>query len=353
MLYPVIMAGGVGRRLWPISTGKIPKQVNPFLDGETMLAKTYKRLLHGFSPEQIFVTTSAEHLGKIRKDLKGVPLSHYSIEPARRETAPALGLALTKLAAHDPKAIFVYVNADNFVKNEPEFHRALRSAEKIVMRNPRRLVLIGVRPTYAETGYGYIKIGHRVHAGVKDKTFLIDSFVEKPSESRAAEFVTSGKYLWNPTLIVGRASYVLSLYKKFLPELYRGLMRITKDQKTVRSVFPQLPKIDINRGILEHARGMLVLPAEFGWTDIGHWRSVHEVLAPHPDHNVTRGETVVIDSLGNLLFSESGKLVAAVGVHDTVLVETKKAILLIAKSRAHDVKKIIEEMEKRGLQKYL
>ncbi len=361
MLYPIIMAGGVGRRLWPISTGKTPKQVSPFLDGETMLTKTMRRLAHRWRPGELFVATSREVSSVVRRALPQVPASHFSIEPERRETAPALALAVLRLHHHDPKAAFVYINADNFIKNEAEFHRVLRLGEKIIHKHPRRLVIIGVRPTYAEPGLGYIKMG-REEKGLgtkKDHAYAIESFVEKPDAARAAEFIASGKYLWNPTLIMARADNMLALYRRHLPVIASCLERIRpvlgtrKERMVIDRTFRKMTRIDINRGILEKEKGMLTIPAEFGWTDVGHWKSVHEALSPHPDHNVTRGEVVTIDSRGNFLFSESGKLIATVGIHDTVLVETKNAILLISKYRAHEVKQVIEEMEKRGLNKYL
>lgn len=326
-----------------------------------MLEKTMRRLSLRWQPADMFVATSREVAHLIRRALPQIPASHFSVEPERRETAPALALAVLRVQHHDPQASFVYVNADNFIKNETEFHRVIKIGEKIVSRHPRRLVIIGVRPTYAESGLGYIKMG-REATGLgtkKDRVYAIDSFVEKPDAARAAEFVASGQYLWNPTLIMARADHMLALYRKHLPAIAARLDRIrpamgTKQERAVTDrEFKKMTKIDINRGILEKEKGMLTIPAEFGWTDVGHWRSVHEVLAPHPDHNVTHGETVIIDSLGNFLFSESGKLIASVGMRNTVLVETKNAILLIAKDRAHDVKRVIEEMEKRGLAKYL
>lgn len=270
MLYPIIMAGGVGTRLWPISRKSKPKQVYPLIDEETLLQKTWKRLRSGFSARSIFVSTNASLQNEVLRQLFDLKKENLVLEPARRGTAPALGLALLELAKRDPKGTFVFVNADNFVRKDEEFLRLLRVAERVIKQKPEHTLLIGVNPTYPEVGYGYIKMGASVLELGRDKVFSVESFVEKPDLKTARKFLRRWEYLWNPTLIVARVDHFLGLYKKHLPKMWRQLQR---------GEFTKIKAETIDYGILEKEKNMLTLPGNFGWTDVGHWRAVHEILA--------------------------------------------------------------------------
>ncbi|MBI2551782.1 mannose-1-phosphate guanylyltransferase [Candidatus Uhrbacteria bacterium] len=391
MLYAIIMAGGVGTRLWPVSTKGKPKQVYPLLDDETLLQKTWKRLRRGFPAKNIFVATSeglaeevARQLGAVHnppqpsltlregakrvlplrvrgseRGLRGVLDQNLILEPARRGTAPALGLALLKIAKRDPNGIFVFVNADNFVRKEDEFVRLLRVAERVIKKKPDHTLLIGVNPTYPETGYGYIKMGKPVLKFTVHRSqftvFEVEKFVEKPDLQTARKFLRRWEYLWNPTLVIARVDHFLGLYKKHLPKMWRQLQK---------GEFSKIKAETIDYGILEHETKMLVLPGNFGWTDVGHWRAVHEVLAGNirtkelknirTKGNICKaGKCVSVDSSGNLIYSLSGKLVALAGVQNMILIESENALLLCPKSRAQDVKKLVENLEKKGLKEYL
>lgn len=341
MMYAVIMAGGTGTRLWPVSRKSRPKQVHPFLDGETLLKKTFRRLRRGIPSDRIFVTTGRSVAALVRRDLPAVPSKNFSIESVRRETAPAFGLAVKKIYDRDPRAVVVYVNADNFVKDERKFHAALRQAEMAVRKHPDHLALIGITPNYPDSGLGYIQIGRSVGRGV----YRVKRFVEKPDAKTAARFVASRQYLWNPTLIVGRADHLLDLYRRHLPAVYALLDRPNQ--------FHRMPRATIDYGILEKEKNMLVIPADFGWSDIGHWRTVHETLAKKSSDNVIRGRHVGVGSSGNLLFSLAGKLIATAGVRDLVVIDDHDVILIADKHRVHEVKQLVAELERKGLKKYL
>lgn len=366
MLYPIIMAGGAGTRLWPISKKGKPKQVFPLLDHETLLQKTWKRLRRGFPGRNIYVTTGAHLVEEVRRQLPHHSARNLTVEPVRRGNAPALALALLKLVKRDPKAVFVYINSDNYISNETEFLRLLKRAEQAVRKNPDHLVCIGVNPTHPETGYGYIKMGAPVLKVGRDEVFAVDGFVEKPDAKTAKQFLRSWEYLWNPTLIVARADHFLDLYKKYLPAMWRVLERIGKATDTaqetavVKKEFPKIKAEVIEYGILEKEKKMLVLPGNFGWTDVGHWRAVHDILRASSveriasSRNVCKaGKCVSVDSRGNLIYSLSGKLVALAGVRNMILIESENALLLCPKSRAQDVKKLVENLEKKGLKEYL
>jgi mannose-1-phosphate guanylyltransferase len=248
------------------------------------------------------------------------------------------------------------VNADNFIRNETEFLRTLRSAERLVGIEPNTLVLIGVKPNYPETGYGYIKMGKR--AG-NFGAYAVERFVEKPDVAHAKRFLAAGNYLWNPTLLVGRVDYMLGLYKKHLPAVYRRLMSIApalgtgRERSAIRRAFRGMPRETIDYGILEKEKSMVVIPANFGWVDVGHWRTVKEVLSPDRRATLAIGRHVGVGSEGNLIYGFSGKLIATAGIKNMIIIETPDAILVCPRDRAHEVKKLVAEIERRGLKKYL
>lgn len=339
------MAGGAGTRLWPISRKNTPKQVYPLIDHETLLQKTWKRLRKGFSAKNILVSTGKGLAEEVGAQLKGLPADNLIVEPSRKGTAPALGLALLHLYKKDPKGIFVYINADNFVKKEKEFIRLLGVAERVIKKKSDHTLLIGVNPTYPETGYGYIKMGAQVLKLGKDEVFSVKKFVEKPDLVTAKKFLRRWEYLWNPTLVVARVDHFLGLYKKHLPKVYKQLKA---------GEFSKIKPETIDYGILEKESKMLVLPGNFGWTDVGHWKSVYEILAGSKKGDVCKaGKCISVDSKGNLLYSLSGKLVALAGVKNMILIESENALLLCPKSRVQDVKKLVKNLEKKGLKEYL
>ncbi len=360
----IILAGGGGTRLWPVSRKNMPKQVEAIIGDATLLRATYDRIRVGFAPEDIYVTIAEAHADVVRGQLPDLPIDNLVLEPCRRETAAAIGYALSRIAKNDPQATFVTVNSDAFVRDVPEYHRALRAAEQAVQADPTRTVLVGIPPTYPETGYGYIKMGSPAHSvEIGGKSFAVhavERFVEKPDLVTAEKYLADGGYLWNPTLIVGRIDHFLSLYRSLLPTHALYFDRIaasfgTEDEdETVRSHFARIPAISIDYGILEKAEGMSVMPANFGWADVGHWRAVCDILAPTPEENVVKGRHVGVDSHGNLIYGFGDKLIATAGVRDMVIIDTGDAVLVCAKDRAQDVKKIVGALEEDlELQKYL
>lgn len=363
MLYAILLAGGHGTRLWPVSRKSAPKQLQPLLGRDTLLRSTWKRLRKGLPASRILIVTNAAHSGAVRKDLPELPEENLLVEPALRHTAAAIGFGAAVALARDSKATVATVNSDAHVRNEKEYWRVLRLAEKAA-RKVRRLVLVGVRPSYPETGYGYIKMGSQVMRfsrgkGLHDEVFAVEGFREKPDLETAKAYVAQWEYLWNPTLIVADARVLMSAFKANLPKTWRELDAIRAAWKTprraaaVERAYRKFEPISIDYGLLEKEATMFVLPADFGWADVGHWRAVHEVLSGKPAGNVARGRHVSVDSEGNLLYSFTGKLVAAAGLKDMIVVETEDVILVCPKSRAQDVKKIVERLEKKGMKRYL
>lgn len=353
-LYAIIVAGGSGTRLWPLSRRATPKQILPVLGKQSLLASTWKRLRKELPASRILLVTNPAVAERARFELPELLAENLVVEPVRRETGPALGLGAAVVLSRDSKATVVNVNSDAHVKDAAGWWRAVHTAARVAERR-HRITLVGVRPTYPETGYGYIEMGKPSGRGI----FEVRGFREKPDRATAERYVGRWEFLWNPTLVVARASDLMVAYRKRLPRTWKALDAIRRAWRTGRretelaKTFPKCDTISVDYGILEKEKDMLVVPADFGWSDVGHWRAVHDALAPKPSDDVTRGPHVGLDCSGNLFYSYSGKLIAAVGLKDMVVVETEDSILVVPKTRAQEVKKIVETLEARKMNDYL
>ncbi len=359
-LYPVILAGGVGTRLWPVSRIRTPKQLHSFFGPSTLLEQAYKNLVRGFPRRAVQVSTNISSATAIRALIPQLPAHNLIVEPVRRNTAAALGYAAVVLLDRDPEAMLVTVNSDAWIGNPDAFLKAIEFAARIVGERKDHTVLVGINPTYPETGYGYIEMGLPVMKYGNLEAFIAKSFTEKPSLSRAKQYLSSWRYLWNPTVMSVRADHLLSLYRTHLPKVSQGLDRIAKvlhsrnAATAVKRAFHALPSISIDYGIAEKLKkNVLVIPAEFGWADVGSFRTVHEILSGRTRKNVARGKCISIDAENNLILPEKDKLVALIGVKNLVMVETQDALLLCHKERSQEVKKIVEMLKKKGMNKYL
>ncbi|MBI2636649.1 MAG: mannose-1-phosphate guanylyltransferase [Parcubacteria group bacterium] len=327
----VILAGGAGTRLWPLSRECFPKQLQPLFGKETLLQRTYRRLRRAaFGAGDVLVVTGANHARAVRAQLPELPRHSLLLEPLRRDSAGAIGFAAARVYRDHPDEVLVSVHAD----------------------------LYGITPTYPESGYGYIQVNKKVVHRAARSVYAVKRFVEKPSVRRARSFLSDPRYLWNPGWFAWRVRTLLGLYKEHLPKHYAPLMRIAASSRTdlaavVRREFPRLPSISIDHGILERTDRRLVIPADIPWLDIGHWRAVSELSPKDAGGNASPGASVLLDSRDNFFLSSSGKLVAALGVENLVMVETDDVILLVDKSRAQEVKALVAELRKRFSTRYL
>lgn len=349
----LIMAGGSGTRLWPVSKEKDPKQNKTLIGKNTLLQQTYKRIKKGFKDSDIFLSINKRQIKEVCKQLPNIRKENIICEPAKRDTAAAIGLATMFIAQKNPKEIIATINSDHYIKNEKEFIRVLKLAGKITKDYPDHLTLIGLNPSYPETGYGYIKLNKQIKSFNGDKVYTVDSFKEKPDLKTAKKYLANWAYLWNPAYFVFSVSTMLNLYKKHLPGQHRILMNIKKTPTALNKEFLRIKPISIDYGIMEKTEKLLCLPANFDWADVGHWRTVKDILSKKDGENVIKGKYLGLDSKNNLVYSYSNKLIATIGLKNMIIIETNDAVLICPKDRAQDVKKLVAKLKKQGLNKYL
>ncbi len=343
----VIFAGGSGTRLWPISRASQPKQVRPFFDEQTLLQKTYQRLIKIMPEHAIYVSTNAQLVDHVHEQIGDVPLI---IEPLKKDTAAAVGYACIRLYKENPQAIMTNAWSDHHIKDETVYARLFEVAQEFLVQHPESIFMAGVKPTYPETGYGYIEMGNSegFHAGAE--VFRVKSFKEKPDLATAKEYMSKWEYLWNPAMFFFRVEHMLNLYKQYLPQMHAGLMRISdalgteQEMEVVAREFEQFEKISIDYAILEKAPELYVLPVDLGWADIGHWNAIYDLLDEGHANIVKNARYVSHDSRGNLIFSETDQLISTVGVHDSLVIVSKDAILICKKEQAQNVKAIVAQL---------
>lgn len=349
----VILAGGTGTRLWPASRARRPKQILSILGKGTLLQQTYRRLLLGFPPVDILVVAGREYGREIKRQLPSLPDPNILLEGVRRDSAGAIGLAAAYCYRANPKEILISVHADHWVSDDKKYVAALKAAGRLAEQHHESTVVVGVKPTYPETGLGYIQVDKKfVHGPAPAK-----KFIEKPPLARARQFIKSGGYLWNVGWFAWRVDHLWSLYKKFLPKNFIVLARIAAARDfsaAVKREFAKLDSISIDYGIIEKTRNITALAATVGWSDIGHWRSVQEMSSQDSDGNAVAGESLLLDSRDNLFMAAKNKFVAAIGVSNLLFVETDDVVLLAHKDRAQDVKQLVAELKKKpSFSKYL
>jgi mannose-1-phosphate guanylyltransferase len=355
-IHAVILAGGRGTRFWPRSRTRTPKQLLNIAGKDTMLQQTVARLKPLISAERTWTVTNSEQAVAVRKQVPAAARKRVLIEPMGLNTAVAIGLAAIHVrhAAHGD-ALMAVLPADHYIE-QPEKYREIVSAALDVAREPGQMVVLGIPPTRPETGFGYVE---RMGEPIDSKgypVFTVRRFTEKPKLELAQEYVASGNYHWNAGMFFWRVSTFLENLKSFLPKTHAaleklaGFMGTRSYERQLRAIYHKLENISVDYAVLEPATRtegpprVFVIPAEVGWSDIGSWAAVYELLAKQKGENVLAGGGHALDAEGNFLWSPS-KFVAAIGVRDLVVVETPDALLICPRDRAQDVGKIVKWLE--------
>lgn len=349
----LILAGGGGTRLWPLSRRSQPKQFLPLLEGgETLIGATVRRL-HAHVPiERTLVVTSTPQAADVRRCLPTLPEANIVIEPVGRNTAPAIGLSILEVLRRDPYGIVAVLPSDHYVADENRFAETVATALEAAARGA--VVTIGIHPTRPETGYGYIK--RRAEPVVPGSDiFEVERFVEKPDRPTAERYVTAGEYLWNSGMFFFPAARMLEEIEHHVPELGEILGSIRANPALALTLYPAAPNISIDYGVMEKLpaqNGLQMVPGNFGWNDVGSWATLSEVRSPDAQGNVVLGEAITVDARNNVLVGEN-KLIAAVGVEDLIIIAAGDAVLVLPRSRAQDVRAIVAELEAAQRDPYL
>ena len=344
---PVVLSGGVGTRLWPLSREGFPKQFWPLLGEATMLQETVGRARGaGFAPPVVVCAEAQRFLVAEQLREAGIEGARIVLEPVGRNSAPAIAAAALLVAEEDPEALLWIKAADAAIGDVPALHAALERAA--VAARAGRIVVLGMRPTGPETGFGYIELGAALEGA--EGVSAIASFVEKPDAARAAAFLAGGRHLWNAGMFIARASTLIAELERFAPGLLASVREATgaaaRDLDFVRlgPAFADAPSISIDYAVMERTERAAVVPADLGWSDVGSWDALWQVSPKDGAGNATHGPVELLDARNCLVRSE-GILTAVVGLEDVVVVATEDAVLALARDRAQDVKKLVDQLK--------
>jgi mannose-1-phosphate guanylyltransferase len=359
--YAVLLAGGRGTRFWPRSRTRTPKQLLNIVGKHTMLRQTWDRLSPLFPADRMLVVTNSEQADAVRKELPRIRPEMVLSEPVGRNTAAAIGLAAIHLAHSHGDALMAVLPADHFIAQAAKYRRIVQAALKLALE-PENLVVMGIPPSHPETGFGYIERAAAKDVGAPGVlAYQVRRFTEKPPANIARKYVASGHYYWNAGMFFWRASTFLECLAGFLPKTRAALAKISAAigtsgyETALRKYYPLLENISVDYAVMERATRkdalgsryrVQVIPAEVGWSDIGSWNAVYDLLATRANKDISAGFSLGIDTSGNFFWSP-GKFIAAIGVQNLVVIETKDALLICPRDRAQDVGRVVKWLEKK------
>lgn len=372
-MHITIMAGGIGTRLWPLSTRKKPKYLLDLTGRGTLISETVRRLLPLAPEENIFIVTRASDVEEIQAQVPNIPSTNIIAEPVGRNTLPCAGLGALHIRRKDANSVMALLPADGYIEDEKRYVELLAQAAKLAQSSDV-FVTLGIKPTRPETGYGYLKLGQRLSIGNINagksyvpetvltsqhqehsrrlQAFKVEKFTEKPSREEAVEFLKTGKYLWNGGIFIAKARVLLDAIEEYEPAVYAALMQIDKaigttdERQVLAEVYPKVKNISIDYGIMEKLQksagksDVIAIVTDVGWNDIGSWQAMEEIWATDENQNVCKGEHLNLDTHGCIIYSPN-KPVATIGLKDIVIVETDGVLLVCSKERAQEVKNLV------------
>jgi mannose-1-phosphate guanylyltransferase len=359
--YAVIMAGGGGTRLWPVSRKEKPKQLLPLIGQETLFQSTVKRLENLFAPDHILVVTVEEQAREMRLQVPEIPEENYIIEPAPRGTASVVGLAATVLLKRDVNAEMAILPSDHFIRNVDLFHYLLKAAFDVAGNG--YLVTLGITPTQPSTAYGYIQQGEPLDGQYKYPTYKVKRFIEKPDDQTAQKLLRTGDHSWNSGMFVWRADVIMGEIDKQMSNLSAALKMISSawgtDQQdaVLNENWPDLKVETVDYGIMEKAEQVAVLPAGgLGWSDVGMWSSLFEVLLPDMDGNIATNSSLHLahETHNTLVYGDNNeRLIVTIGVDDMVIVDTGDVLMVCKTDQSQQVRAVVGHLKKHNQEKYL
>jgi len=354
----VIMAGGLGKRLWPESRVTYPKQFINLEGRESFLQATYKRASSLFGTKNTFLVIREELKNTVIEQLPQVCLENIIAEPQGKDTAPCIGFASVLIKKKRGDEPMLVLPADHLIRNEERFAQIVLAAVKQAERG--FLVTIGIKPTRAETGYGYLQVGEKLEDLDGISLLKVERFAEKPSYKKAKEFFERGNFLWNAGIFAWKPTTILKQMEIYLPGLYQGLLKIEKvigtdkEKETVKEVYHSFPKISIDYGVMEKASSVVTVSGDFFWDDIGNWKALERILDEDEEGNIIRGLVEERESSNCILINREDKILGAIGLSNLIIINTKNGLLVVEKEKAPKVKDLVNELlENEKLKKYL
>ena len=353
--YVAIMAGGIGSRFWPMSRTAYPKQFLDVLNtGKTLIQWTYERYTQFIPAENIYIVTSEEYVSIVEKQLPNLPKENILAEPSKKNTAPCIAYISFKLAQKDPQATFVVAPSDHLILEQENFQKIVEQSLDFVS-NIKALATLGIMPTNPNTGYGYIQYeGLEVSKGV----YKVKTFTEKPTIEIAASFLASGDFLWNAGIFAWKASTIIAAFEKYQPEMFelfdgeKANFNTASEKQSIQKIYPQCVNISIDIAIMEKADNVYLIPASFGWSDLGTWKSVHEKIATGETNTVLNATLHASNSSNNLVISDSKKLIVINDLDGYFVIDTADALLICKSDQEQEVKKISTDIKKKYGGKY-
>lgn len=352
--YGVIMAGGGGTRFWPLSRREVPKQLLNLSGKDLMVNETIDRFSGIIKKEDIFIVTNVSQARLMETATEGrIEKDHILAEPAARNTAACIGYAAMEIIRKYGDGVMCILPSDHYIKDLENYQKVLEVAVKTA-KTTDNLVTIGIKPTFPSTGYGYIKFLNKDEA----LCYQVHEFVEKPDIETAKEYIKEGSYLWNSGMFVWKASLILEKFRQLLPDIFQCLeeigqsMQTTTELDTIQRIYPNIPKISIDYGIMERAQNVVVIEGDFGWSDVGSWDALETIYEKDEHGNINYGDILHVESKNCIAYAQN-KLVTTIGLENVIVVETDDAILVCHKDRAQDVRKVVEKLDVQGKTQYL